>query len=83
MKAEERIIGWVCERHALRGRNVEVRPDTNLLESGLLDSLDFLHLVTFIEEEYQLEFPIEMLTPDNFATPKVVGEVVERIAGNG
>jgi len=80
MKAEDRIIGWLCERQA-GFKGIEVRPDTDLLESGLLDSLDFLHLVTFIEEQYQLEIPVELLTADNFSTPKIVGELVERIAG--
>lgn len=82
MRAQERIIGWLCERQKeIHRNNIEVRPDTDILQSGLVDSLGFLHLITFIEDQYQLEIPVELLTPENFSTPKNVGELVERIAG--
>jgi len=79
MSTQDRIITWVTEQQAEKGNIVEVTPETDLLASGLLDSLDFLHLMTFIEEELNVDVPVEQLSPDNFSTPAIAGALVDSI----
>ena len=38
----------------------------SLLESGIIDSLGIMKLVTFIEDEFQLKISDEELIPENF-----------------
>jgi len=77
---QQRIISWIVDRQAdVKGEKVEVSSDTDLLTSGLLDSLDFMHLMTFLENEYNVEIPIDLLAPDNFSTPEVAGKLVDGI----
>lgn len=42
--------------------------ETMLLETGILDSLGVLEIVTYIEAEYQITLSDEDLVPDNFQT---------------
>ena len=49
--------------------NPELLPlsdDTNLLESGILDSLSLLKLVSFLEEQFKITVKPEELIPQNF-----------------
>ena len=40
----------------------------SLTETGVIDSIILLQLVDFLENKYQIEIPLEMLTPENFDT---------------
>jgi acyl carrier protein len=73
------------EKHlAIQGRitkllsdRVHVEPpsaDTDLMESGLLDSLTLVELIVGLEEEFEIKIPFEEVELDNFRS-------VERIAG--
>jgi acyl carrier protein len=48
--------------------DVEITPDTPLLESGVVDSMGVMTLVAFIESEYSLVLDMDDLTIENFAT---------------
>jgi acyl carrier protein len=47
-----------------RRRNIS--DDDNLLESGVIDSLGVLEIVTFLREDFALEVEDDELTPENF-----------------
>ena len=79
MGIEQTIINWIKERRAGMDDQLEISSDTDLLASGLIDSLDFLGLVTFIEENYAITVPIDSLVPDNFGTPADVVKLISQI----
>ena len=58
-------------------RSAAITEDTSLLENDLLNSLDFLELVTFIEEQFEVTLHEDTMTPDNFETPKLVAALIE------
>jgi len=43
-----------------------LKNDTLLFESGILDSLSLLKLVLFLEKQFGVVVPAEELVPDNF-----------------
>jgi acyl carrier protein len=49
-------------------RKRQIRDSDPLLESGMLDSMGVLDVVTFIEQEYSLYVADEDLSPENFQT---------------
>ena len=66
---ERRIAGWF-----LRSLNVEIpSPETDLFETGVLDSLAFVELVLHLEQEFGVTVALEQVEVDSFRS-------VERIA---
>jgi len=60
-----RIRQFVLQKFPLaRRRNVS--DSDNLLESGIVDSLGVLELVTFMQQEFSVAIADEDLTPENF-----------------
>lgn len=56
-------------------------PDTELLESGLLDSLGIVAVIVAIEDEFAIEFPPDLLRPDSFRDARVLhGVLADRLA---
>jgi acyl carrier protein len=48
------------------GRSTPIKPDDDLLGSGVVDSLGILRLVLFIEEQFSFKVPDEDVVIDNF-----------------
>jgi acyl carrier protein len=55
--------------------------DESFLESGLIDSTGILELITFVEENYEIEIEDEEMIPDNLdGIAKVAGFVASKMA---
>lgn len=44
----------------------QIDDNVNLIESGVIDSMTLLRLVSFLEENYGIEIPDQEIVPDNF-----------------
>ena len=74
----ERIRKFVLQTFPLaRRRNITDSAD--LLESGVIDSLGVLDLVTFLQTEFAVLVEDEDLTPDNFKSIECMAQFVERM----
>jgi acyl carrier protein len=47
---------------------ISLKENDSLSESGVIDSITLLQLVDFLESKYNIEIPVEMITPENFDT---------------
>jgi acyl carrier protein len=47
-------------------RKQDIKSDDGLLESGVIDSLGVLEIVTFLEHEFQIILTDDELLPENF-----------------
>ena len=67
--------------HLHRGSNSDqmLLDDTLLLESGLLDSLAIVRLLTFIEREFDVLVQDADFDPENFETIATIGAMIERL----
>lgn len=54
----------------------ELAEDTELLTSGLLDSLSLVTAVARLESRFGFLFPPDALVPETFETPAALSEVV-------
>lgn len=52
--------------------------DTELKESGILDSMSTLKLVTFLEERFNVELEASDLDPSNLASVANIARLVEQ-----
>lgn len=66
---ERRLAGWFVERLHLEIPS----PDTDLLETGVLDSLAFVELMLHLEQDFGVTIALEQLELANFRS-------LERIA---
>lgn len=65
------IVSWVKENKQTNGSaNVQITGDTNLLESGLLDSFGFVELILFIENQSGREIDLTDVDPEEFCVVK-------------
>jgi acyl carrier protein len=80
---EDSIRTFILERFPLaRQRNVSNQE--SLLESGILDSLGILEVVTFVESEFQITVDDDELQPEHFSSIAAMSAYVgrKRIAGS-
>ena len=76
----------VVERYLLEAGRRDRSPDhidarSSLFELGLLDSLGFVQLITFIEREFDVRLDDDDLTRENFETLDAIAALVARRAG--
>lgn len=63
----------------------EIRPDVDflsnidLIESGILSSVDIIQIVSLIEERYNKSVPARELLPENFSSAKAIFAMIERL----
>ncbi|GEK22853.1 acyl carrier protein [Cellulomonas xylanilytica] len=58
---------------ALAGTTIE--PDTDLIHTGIIDSLSIMALLVFLEEETGTRVPLEDLLLDSIRTPRTIAAV--------
>lgn len=49
----------------------------SLLESGIVDSMGILEIVTFIEDQFSIQLSDEEVLADNFATIQSIAELID------
>jgi acyl carrier protein len=62
--------------HARGQRLINVTADTDLLETGLLDSLLLIDLILHIEETYGVQFGSDDVDPANFMTVAAIVNLI-------
>ena len=66
----DKILNVIAENKP----EVEFEKDTQLFESGILDSFDLLIIVSELESLFEVSIPGELLIPEHFNTPgKILG----------
>lgn len=56
----------------------ELNNDTDLIDSGIIDSLTMIELVTMLEDDYDVVIDVDDLFPDNFRTIVSIYDVCVR-----
>jgi acyl carrier protein len=63
------IVKWVRKNGLTNGNgDVELSGHTNLMESGLLDSIGFVELIVFMESQTGSNFDLTDVDPSEFTT---------------
>ncbi|MCL1799231.1 MAG: acyl carrier protein [Eggerthellaceae bacterium] len=53
-------------------------PDADLVEDGVIDSLDIMNLVAGLEQVFGVDFDPDDIIPENFASPEALWGLVQR-----
>jgi len=76
---EQSILDHI--RGVAAASNVNVERDTGLLETGLLDSINLVGLIQFLEERFSIRIPDSDIGADLFQSPATLVSYVERRLG--
>jgi acyl carrier protein len=69
----ETVINDYVSRELVQDQGLlPLADDTSLLETGILDSLNLLRLVVFLEERFEIAVGDTDLLPDNFASVNAI-----------
>ena len=59
--------------------DVDFENTEDLIDDGILDSLDIVTLVTEINAEFDVAIPAEEIVPENFNSAEALMELIERL----
>ena len=64
----------------LPGEDPDVlQPDDELIDSGILDSLGIMQLVSLIERDFRISIPTEDIDPEHFSSVRTLSAFVQRL----
>ena len=79
---EDTLIAHI--RSIVTSEGAEIGHDTALLELGLLDSINLVGLIQFVEDSFAIKIPDRDIGADLFATPGTLARYVsQRLTAEG
>jgi acyl carrier protein len=66
-ETREDILNFLKTQGFLNEKKI-LQENDSLSETGVIDSITLLQLIDFLEGKYNIEIPVEMITPENFDT---------------
>jgi acyl carrier protein len=67
------------ERHGFLDKKITLQVNDSLSETGVIDSITLLELIDFLEGKYNIQIPLEMITPENFDTLAGISQSVMKL----
>jgi acyl carrier protein len=72
------IIEYVKKEYLDEDSDQEVKEDTKLISSGIVDSFSMVSLKTYLEKKFQIKLPDEDATPEAFDSVNNIIELIKR-----
>ena len=76
------VMTWVKDNCMKDKADMELTPTTSFFATNILDSMDFLNLVEFVQEQYDVEIDEDDMSPDNFKNATTVAELIVELKEN-
>ena len=78
MNTKDAIREYIIQE-MLKGKSIsKLWDDDQLVESGIIDSLGIMSLLSFVEETFAIQIQGEDLIPDNFESINSIAALVDR-----
>lgn len=77
MDREATLLEYV-KTELLRGRGNNLKPEDDMLSSGIVDSLGILQIVAFIDERFGIQVPDEDVVYENFHSIKALADYLQQ-----
>lgn len=71
----EKLLSILNDLHP----DVDFAATGDLVDDGILDSLDIVTLVTEIHAEYDVAIPAEEIVPENFNSVEAIMQLIQRL----
>ena len=70
------LASFFTREEARGDRAITVAPDTNIIDEGLVDSLEIFKLIAFVEESFEIEIAAAEVLLENFQTLEALRRLV-------
>jgi acyl carrier protein len=74
---EEKLLEFIKSEFVLE-QDIEIKAETKLISSGIIDSFSLFSLQAFIEREFGKRIPPPLITAESFDTVKLMIEVINK-----
>jgi acyl carrier protein len=74
---ENKIIAFI-KNEIVNDPDIEIKPDTELISSGLIDSFSLVTLYVYIEKEFGVKIPASRIIPDTFDTVEKITSLIKQ-----
>ena len=71
----EELLNILKELH----EDVDFEAEENLVDDGILDSLDIVTLITEINDAFDVSIPAEEIIPENFNSATAIWSLIEKL----
>ena len=71
----EELLSILKELH----EDVDFEAEENLVDDGILDSLDIVTLITEINDAFDISIPAEEIIPENFNSAAALWSLIEKL----
>ena len=71
----EELLSILKELH----EDVDFETEENLVDDGILDSLDIVTLITEINDAFDISIPAEEIIPENFNSAAAIWSLIEKL----
>jgi acyl carrier protein len=78
MSTKETLRDFILSELVQPGHGNGLEDTESLIESGLIDSMGIMALLTFIEETFSFQVSLEDLTPENFETIETISCLIKK-----
>ena len=72
------IIEYVKKEYLDEDSDMEVKEDTKLISSGIVDSFSMVSMKTYLEKKFQIKLPDEDATPEAFDSVNNIIELIKK-----
>jgi len=72
------IIEYVKKEYLDEDSDMEVKEDTKLISSGIVDSFSMVSLKTYLEKKFSIKLPDEDATPEAFDSVNNIIALIKR-----
>lgn len=76
MSASEKIKQFIISELITDGSGADLTDSTQLIDSGIVDSLGIMSLIGFLEENFSIQIDGDDLVPENFASIETMSKLV-------
>jgi len=82
MSISEKLEKFIFTEIVAKLGKQALKPEEDLLEQGIIDSLGIVKLVSFMEEAFNLTIDDDEILPENFQSLNSIVRLVEQKTGN-
>ena len=74
----EAIRSYISENILYDSKGYPYSDDTSFLENGIVDSMNMMEIVVYVEEKFGVSIADEDITPDNFDSVTKLADFIHR-----
>jgi acyl carrier protein len=78
MTPEEVVRNHIAKNILFNNKGYPYPDEASFLENGIIDSMNVMELISFVEENFHVEVADEDIVPDNFDSVSKIGAYVRR-----